>query len=113
MLNEGFVDLTIGDTNCVLNEAIFEAFTSVSGVTASTRFYTATTLTDVPSDSLVATTVRNMLLNYDGIGNVTINTNTNKVTISTDCESDVALIDASIFVNIIIHYDISCVACAT
>ena len=57
-------------------------------------------------------TIRNLLLAYDGIGNVTINNSTNKITISTDCTSEVSLLDSDILVNLIIHYDISCVSCA-
>ena len=113
MLKEGYADLTMGDENCVLNKAIFEALTDVNGVTASTVFYTGYTLTDVPSDALFATTVRNLLLTYDGIGTVTIDTTKNKIVITTDCESSTSLSDALVSVSMIIHYDISCVSCAT
>jgi hypothetical protein len=111
MLNEGFNDLTLGDDNCVLNESIFEASVSVAGVSSSVSFYTGHTLSDVPSNTLWASTIRNLLLDYDGIGNVTINNSTNKITISTDCTSEVSLLDSDILVNLIIHYDISCVSC--
>lgn len=113
MLKEGFADLTMGDDNCVLNSAIFEAVTNVSGVTASTVFYTGYTLTDVPSDELFANTVRNLLLNYEGIGTVTIDTTKNKIVITTDCASSESLLDTVVSVSMIIHYDISCVACST
>jgi uncharacterized protein (DUF2141 family) len=113
MLKEGFADLTMGDENCVLNKAIFEAVTNVSGVTASTVFYTGYTLTDVPSDELFADTVRTMLLNYDGIGTVTIDTTKNKIVITTDCASSSSLLDTVVSVSLVIHYDISCVSCAT
>jgi len=111
MLNEGFADLTVDEENCVLNESTFEAITIVSGVSATSIFYTGTTLTEAPSETLFATTIRNLLLGYDGIGNVTINTNTNKITITTDCESEVSLLDSNISVNLKIYYDISC-ACS-
>jgi hypothetical protein len=113
MLKEGFADLTMGDENCDLNKAIFEAVTNVSGVTASTVFYTGYTLTDVPSDELFADTVRTMLLNYDGIGTVTIDTDKNKIVITTDCASSASLLDTVVSVSMVIHYDISCVSCAT
>jgi hypothetical protein len=111
MLNEGYTDLIVGEENCILNEAVFEAITIVSGVTATTEFYTSESLTDAPSESLFATTVRNMLLSYEGIGGVTINSTTNQITISSDCESTVSLLDVDIVVNLKIHYDISC-ACS-
>ena len=112
MLNEGFNDLTLGDDNCILNQSIFEAYVSVSGVSATTVFYEGTTLYDVPSNSLWATTIRNLLLSFEGIGNVTINTSTNKITITTDCNSEVSLLDSEILINMIIHYDVSCVSCS-
>jgi hypothetical protein len=111
MLNEGYTDLTLNEENCVLNEAIFEAITIVSGVTATTNFFTGDTLTEAPSVSLFSTTVRNMLLTYEGIGSVNINTTTNQITINSDCESTVSLLDVDIVVNMKIHYDISC-ACS-
>ena len=111
MLNEGYTDLTVGEENCVLNEAIFEAITIVSGVTKSTNFFTGDTLSEAPSESQFATVVRNLLLTYDGIGSVNINTTTNQITINSDCESTVSLLDVDIIVNMKIHYDISC-ACS-
>ena len=111
MLNEGYTDLTVGEENCVLNEAIFEAITIVSGVTKSTNFFTGDTLSEAPSESQFATAVRNLLLTYDGIGSVNINTTTNQITINSDCESTVSLLDVDIIVNMKIHYDISC-ACS-
>ena len=111
MLKEGFADLTMGDENCVLNNAIFEAITILSGVTATSKFYTGYTLNDVPSDSLFSGTVRNMLLNYDGIGTVEIDIEKNKIIINTDCESEVSLLDAKLQVFLKIYYDVSCVSC--
>lgn len=111
MLNEGYTDLTTNDNNCILNEATFEAITIVKGITATSIFYTSTSLTDAPSESLFASTVRNLLLGYEGIGNVTINTNTNKITITSDCQSETSLLDSNISVNLKINYDVSC-ACS-
>ena len=108
MLNEGYADLTSDESGCVLNDAIFEAIVNVSGITTSSIFYTATTLSQSPSEGLFATTVRNLLLGYDGIGNVVINNTTNKITITSDCESEVSLLDVDVVVNLKIYYDISC-----
>ncbi len=111
MLNEGYTDLTLNEENCVLNEAIFEVITIVSGITKSVKFFTGDTLSEAPSESLFATTVRNLLLTYDGIGSVNVNSTTNQITINSDCESTVSLLDVDIIVNMKIHYDISC-ACS-
>jgi len=111
MLKEGFADITMGDENCVLNKGIFEAITILSGVTATSKFYTGYTLNDVPSDSLFSGTVKNMLLSYDGIGSVDIDIEKNKIVINTDCESEVSLLDAKLQVFLKIYYDVSCVSC--
>jgi hypothetical protein len=108
MLNEGYADLVSDESGCVLNEAVFEAIVNVSGITTSSIFYTTTTLTQAPSEGLFATTVRNLLLGYDGIGDVVINNTTNKITITSDCESEVSLLDVDVVVNLKISYDISC-----
>jgi hypothetical protein len=53
MLIEGFTDLTSGDTNCILNQAVFEVEVTLSGITSSTTattFYTGTSLNDFPGD---------------------------------------------------------------
>jgi hypothetical protein len=112
MVKEGFADLTYGDENCVLNKAVFEAVTVLSGITATSNFYTGYTLNDVPSDSLFSGTVKNMLLNYDGIGSVEIDISKNKIIINTDCESNVSLLDAKLQVYLKIYYDVSCVTCS-
>ncbi len=112
MLNEGYYDLTLTENDCVLNNAVFEAVVSVSGVSATTIFYTGYTLSDVPSDTLYSNTIKDLLLSYEGIGNVVINNTTNKIVISTDCNSPTSLLNAQVLINLIIHYDISCVTCA-
>ena len=111
MLNEGYADLVANEDDCILNDATFQAITIVGGVSATSIFYTSTSLTDAPSETLFATTVRNLLLDYEGIGNVAINTNTNKITVTSDCGSEVSLLDSDISVNLKINYDISC-ACS-
>ena len=113
MLKEGYADLTNGDTNCILDKAVFDAVTIVSGVTASTKFYTGYTLNDFPSDELFAETVIDLLTSYDGIGTVTIDTEKNKLTVNTDCGSEISLLDAQININLVIHYSISCETCDT
>lgn len=111
MLNEGYADLVTDEGNCILNSANFEVIVNVGGDIETSIFYTTTSLTNAPSESQFATAVRNILLTYEGIGNVTINNTTNKITITTDCESEVSLSDVEIDVNMKIYYDISC-ACS-
>jgi hypothetical protein len=113
MLNEGFYDLTIDDTNCILNTAIFEAIVSVSGDVLTQQFYTGTTLNEYPSDNEWYDTITDLLLQFEGIASVNINPETNTIEILTDCESTVSLSDAQVIVNMKIYYDISCVSCIT
>ncbi len=111
MLNEGYYDLTFDDDNCILNSSVFEASVSVSGVTLVESFYTGYTLTDYPTNQEWYDVITTLLLDFDGIGDVVISDETNKITITTDCNSDVNLSDASVVINLIIHYNISCVSC--
>jgi hypothetical protein len=111
MLTEGFYDLTSGDTNCVLHQTIFYADVTVDGVTQNHPFYTGTTLTDYPSDSLFYDVVKEILLSYDGIGEVLINYLDNKITINTDCDSTTSLTDVDVKIALKISYDIACQSC--
>jgi len=111
MLTEGFYDLTSGNTNCILNQSIFSAQVTVSGVTEEFSFYTGTTLSDYPSDSFFYDIVKEILLNYEGIGEVLINYLDNKITINTDCNSPTLLGDTDIKIQLKISYDINCQEC--
>ena len=111
MLLEGFYELTLNEFNCVLNQSIFEASVTVSGVTTTQEFYTGNTLNDYPTTGEWENVIETLLLGYDGIGSVTFNEDDNKMTISTDCNSEVSLNDADVVINMVIYYDISCVSC--
>jgi surface protein len=115
MLIEGFKDLTSGDTNCILNSAVFEVEVTLSGVTTSSTaqtFYTATTLNDFPADNLYYDTVKILLLSYSGITYVDIEPIENKITIGTISNPPQEYIDTEVIIGIKIYYDISCVSCA-
>jgi len=109
MLNEGYADLTSGNTNCNLISATFSASVSMNpaGYSASTPFYTTTSLNDAPSDNLYYDTVRNLLLSVPGIGGVTINQLTNQITVQTNPGSNAA-VGQTIVVDIVVVYDIIC-----
>jgi hypothetical protein len=111
MLIEGFYDITSNDVNCILNEAIFEIEATVSGVTQTSQFYTGTTLTDFPSDNEYADALEALLLTFPGIGQVVIDYLNNKITVNTDCDSPLNLVDADFLVSMKIYYDINCVSC--
>ena len=112
MLVEGFIDLTSGCTNCLLNSAIFSAVTTVAGTGFSQSFYTATTLNSVPSEALWASTVQNLLSGVTGVGTVSVNLGENTITLDTSCEeSNNALANQNVTVELKIVYDIDCESC--
>lgn len=111
MLIEGFYDLTSGDTNCILNQAIFTIETILSGETKTQSFYTGTTLNDSPSAFLWGEVVTELLQSYGNVGEVIANVIENNVQIFSDCSSELPLMDVSAIVNLKISYDISCEQC--
>jgi hypothetical protein len=111
MLIEGFYDLTSGDTNCILNQAIFTIETILSGETKTQSFYTGTTLSDAPSSFLWGEVVTELLQSYGNVGEVISDVIENKVQIFSDCNSTLPLMDVSAIVNLKISYDISCEQC--
>lgn len=116
MLNEGFLDVTSGNTNCVLNEAVFSASVSITGSTGwvsgdTVPFYTATTLNSVPTDSQWMNTVETILSGIDEVGNVTVDYLNNTITIQSDCDgNDDPLKGAVIQISLQINYDVNCVS---
>ena len=120
MYNEGFYDLTTGDTNCVITAATFTAQVTVGSETKEELFYTSTGLTDFPSNFLWGETIKGLLEQFVGIGIVTIDFIENRITITNDCdeieknctiETYNLLNDEKIIVNLIINYNIACVSC--
>ena len=112
MLVEGYLDVTSGCTNCLMNSAIFSAVTTVAGSAFTQSFYTATTLNTVPSESLWASTVQTLLSGVTGVGTVTVNTTDNTITVDTDCEESTnGLANQNIVVQLKIVYDIDCESC--
>lgn len=109
MLNEGFNDLTSNESGCTLNNAVFGIKISVnpSGFTTSENFFTGTTLTSVPTDSLYYDTLTSLLLTIPGIGGVVIDDENNQITIST-IPDDFRLNGQRIIVELTIVYDILC-----
>ncbi len=109
MLNEGYVDLSSGNTNCTLISAIFTAKVSAQpiGLNAQNTFFTATTLNNPPSDNLWYDTIKQLLLSIPGILSVTIDQLNNQITIATNPASN-SLDGQEIIVELAIEYDIMC-----
>jgi len=115
MLNEGFLDVTSGRTNCVLDTAVFNADVSITGSTGwvsgnTVPFYTATTLNSVPTDNLWISTVEGILNGISEVGSVTIDLLNNTIIIKSDCDGDSdPLKGARISIKLQITYDVNCV----
>ena len=52
-----------------------------------------------------------LLLTFPGVGLVVIDYLNNKITVNTDCDSPLNLVDADFSVSMKIYYDINCVSC--
>jgi uncharacterized protein (DUF2141 family) len=111
MFFEGFYDLTSGDTGCVLNSALWEVITTISGVSNTQVIYTSNSLLYFPSDNQVFYAIKTLLESYAGIDSVTIDEITNKITITTICNPPAYLLGADVSIQIRITYSISCITC--
>jgi len=107
MYNEGYRDLTSGNTDCLLSAATFEVQVTVSGTPYySGIFYTSNSLLDIPTDQQYFNAVQSTLLGITGITAVSIDTTTSQITITTDD----SLSGEQIIIELIIDYDIDCVS---
>jgi SprB repeat len=111
MLNEGFNNLTSGNTSCSLVSATFGVKVSVNplGTTTNSNFFTTTSLVNVPTDNQYYDTVKNLLSSISGIGNVTIDDSNNQITIETS-PGNTSLNGQEIIVDLTIVYDIMCIS---
>lgn len=106
MLNEGFKDLTSGETGCVLVSADYILKVQIGTAQTTSNFYTSTSLTDVPSDELYVNTLNSLLSGYTGIGLIDINSETNTIKLNTDCSYILA--DKNVLIDVQIIYNILC-----
>lgn len=112
MFFDGYVSLIENETNCQLTGATFTTSVDVNGTIYTNVFYTSTGITDIPTDNLWLDSVRNILLGIYGIGSVDINFLGNQIVINTDCTlPDNLLAGASILVQLVIDYEITCEYC--
>ena len=109
MLNDGFDDLTSGNTSCSLISATFTVKVSVNplGLTTSDTFFTSTSLIDSPTDNEYYDTVVALLQTIPGIGNITIDSVNNQITIET-LPGNTTLDGQEIIIELIIVYDTIC-----
>jgi hypothetical protein len=111
MLNQGFDDLTSGNTSCGLVSATFGIKVSVNplGTSASSNFFTTTSLVTAPADNQYYNAVKSLLSTISGIGNVIIDDSINQITIETN-PGNTTLNGQEIVVDLTIVYDIMCIS---
>ena len=109
MLNEGFVDLTSGYTNCYFSSATFTCEIDINGSAFTQTFYTATTLNDVPQDTLWVSTIEDILSTVSQVGSYTIDIIRNQISVKSNCDGDYdPLGGTEISIGVSINYDIYC-----
>lgn len=108
ILNDGFQNLTSGNTDCTLNSATLTVNVTANGATLNEVLYVSSSLTDVPSDSTLSDKISEMLLSITGIGGVQIDYEGNLIQVFSDCSIDNDLTSIFIDVGITINYDIDC-----
>lgn len=120
MYNEGFFDLSSGDTNCIINSATFTLDMTVDGVNSQTVFYTSTGIDDYPTDEDWVNAITTQLFTYTGITSVETDLVNNKIIIRSGCITGgtgcqqfttTQLDDVRVIINLVIDYDISCEEC--
>jgi hypothetical protein len=109
MLNDGFDDLTSGNTSCSLISATYTVKVSVNplGLTTSDTFFTTTSLVVAPTDNEYYDTVVSLLQTIPGIGNISVDSGNNQITIETSPNNN-SLDGQEIIVELIIVYDTIC-----
>ena len=109
MVSEGFYDLTVGRTNCVLSTAVYQATLEISGNTYQQNFYTGTTLTDVPTEAQWIEALENLLTTIPGVGSYNFDVVNNKIVVKSDCDGNTDdLKDSEFIIGLNIDYDIYC-----
>ena len=92
MLNEGYLDLTVGHQDCSLVSAVFYAIVDFSGGTMTppyhveSPFYTGTTLGDYPSAQDWLNVINEILKAIPQIESFTLDIDQNLITIISDCK---------------------------
>jgi hypothetical protein len=113
ILNEGYTELIhqgeiSGLTNCNLTATTFQALVTAGTYSNSSVFYYGTSLSHYPSDELWFSTIESLLESLPQIGSVDINSLTNTIVVTTNCDPS-SLVNADIIVKMRIDYGIECV----
>jgi len=108
MMNEGFYDLTLTNTNCNLISADFIAKVTVEplGSVYTSQFFTTNSLLVAPSDNQWYNAIETLLMTIPGIIGVSIDALNNKITIQTNVDGP--LQNQILTIDVLIEYDVKC-----
>jgi hypothetical protein len=108
MMNEGFYDLTLTNTNCTLVSADFIAKVTVEplGSVYTSQFFTTNSLLVAPSDNQWYNAIETLLMTIPGIIGVSIDALNNKITIQTNVDGP--LQNQILTIDVLIEYDVKC-----
>lgn len=116
MFNEGYYDVTSGNSGCNLVSATFSAKLVVQpyGTEVIEPFYVTNSLVVPPSDNTWQDTIKSMILKVKGVGNVIIDELNNKLIIISDIDNQdivngtIAAINIKVY--LLIDYEINCLS---
>ena len=105
MLNQTFVELTDGQSNCVMNLAYFYVDVEVGTTATTIDLYTSTSLTDVPTNLQYAQLVQNYLNSLGVFGSLIVDYESGRIVINSLCDnpllpSDAVKISVRILMNV-------------
>ena len=109
MFFEGFLDLTTGYTNCVINSAILDCEIIINGSAYTQTFANITSIDQIPNDNLWIESIDFLLSLVDEIEEYEVNLLNNTISITSKCNGNQsALGNADFSLYFDIEYDISC-----
>ena len=105
MLNQTFVELTNGQSNCLMNLAYFYVDIEVGTTATTLDLYTSTSLTDVPTNLQYAQIVQNYLNSLGVFGSLIVDYESGRIVINSLCDnplqpSDIVKISVRILMNV-------------
>jgi hypothetical protein len=112
MYDEGFAEVTFGDTGCTLNQATFACIVELSGpveITEQEIFFYSESLDTYPSDNTWVAAIGVVLNSIEEIQDYNIDLLSNTITINSSCSGDEdPLRGASLSLSLFIEYDVEC-----
>jgi hypothetical protein len=107
MLNQTFVELTDGQSNCVMNLAYFYVDVEVGTTATTIDLYTSTSLTDVPTNLQYAQLVQNYLNSLGVFGSLIVDYESGRIVINSLCDNPLLPSDA-VKISVRILMNVSC-----